>query len=134
MKRNSIFLILLIVFYFAVFNNTSSDFTASLLPGWHTTIIPPQTVAFAFLGWLIIVITAYYFLLKNYVKKSTVIIFSTFSIPFLIIYILNSTGVLRGNDQMILLNIFFASLLLFIVAQLIFSFYFFKGIIKAFKN
>ena len=127
MKKTIIALLLVFVLYL-IFRISSNDFVASIIPGWHTTILPPYYIFKNFiLPYLFIVIAGYLYLkysvnltkkiwLTHLILSAPYLIFSVIKefIPFLYIFF--------GNQKFIF-NLFFmivVTLLLFIAGQIYF--------------
>jgi hypothetical protein len=129
---------LLLILTIPIFN---FDYATSVVPGWHTIMLPPNTIAIIIIFILTLLATIAYWTLKTHGHKIAKAIFWTHllcsipailltRIPFLFL-------MLRGPDiqeiqKQLLLNeiILYSAYSLFIVGQIIFGAYFIKAIVQ----
>ncbi|MEE1898404.1 hypothetical protein GN157_04490 [Flavobacterium rakeshii] len=104
---------------------TPADFAMSVIPGWHTTVLPPHFfLSFFITPWLLFTALIYLwaFIKKWSLNKLLVIIHVLLSIPLLIVFLYKTNIYLNfytENTGMVF-KAFFLSTVAFVIAQIFF--------------
>ncbi|MFL9837453.1 hypothetical protein ABS768_08090 [Flavobacterium sp. ST-75] len=104
---------------------TPADFAMSVIPGWHTTILPPHFfLSFFITPWLLFTALIYLwaFIKKWPLNRLLIIIHVLLSIPLLIVF-LYKTDVdlnLSAENTALVFKAFFLATVAFVIAQIFF--------------
>lgn len=120
MIRKIAFAFLSITIIITLWRISFGDYAASIIPGWHTTILSPfQSFTIIIYGWLLIVCLLYIFYLrKRKLSKNFIIIYLTLTLPILLIKMIIKNLYLENYDMELLLEIIYFVFILFCLGQL----------------
>lgn len=143
MIRTKITFIIFVIFTIIIFPYytilcLNSDFLSSLVPGWHTTIIPARLISNLIKFFILLIVSIYYFKLSKIskeIKYKKFVIHLLLTIPaifiaklnlyeFVTIYFYDPESFLTPIQMVILINIFIN--LLFFIGQILFGIYYFR--------
>jgi hypothetical protein len=82
MKKTIIGTIALLVVTFVLMQSCYVDFISSVIPGWHTTILPKLFITRIVGPWLVVVLLVYFLVLKKETSNTTVYIYLFMTAPF----------------------------------------------------
>ncbi|MFP9098232.1 hypothetical protein ACLI09_04200 [Flavobacterium sp. RHBU_24] len=121
MKKSVTGTIALIAVIYVLMQNCSVDFISSIIPGWHTTIMPPLFITSVGGLWLIAVVFIYFLILKKETSDTTAYIYVFMTVPFLLCDILPLLYDVFGPVIIgIYITVFCITIIPFIVAQIVF--------------
>ena len=119
-----IYLLILIVFLilFSALIAVNLDTAASVIPGWHTTIVD---ISWIFYTWIFITFAVYYGIYKAKVSfsKTLVLIHIILTTPLLIISLVSANLIINQSNISVLevlVNLHFIFAFLFLIGQLLF--------------
>jgi hypothetical protein len=123
-KAHIIFLVLAIVFAWPL--PLSLDFTMSVIPGWHTTILPYYLESqIVFFAWLCLLSAAYWLLKKTNTTVSKAVFVAHFLLTIPALILVKFPFVMLIPEEPILV---LALPTVFIIGQLLFGWYLVKNI------
>jgi len=147
MKKSNItfiiFLILIILIFPFSFFQFSLDYASSIIPGWHTTILPFQAIGMILKCIILIFVALGYWKLRKaniLIDKKIFFTYLILTIPAIIISNFSLYKLLNPDNENIVQNmrmVYFAQILInaiFFIAQILFGIYYFRLKGKAAAN
>lgn len=128
MKKPVIGTIALLVITFILMQSCSADYIFSIIPGWHTTLLPKMPITRITGFWLAAVVLIYFLFLKKETSNTTAYIYLCMTLPLLFCDVL----LLFDEYEMltVCIPLFCISIFPFITAQIIFITKFFFYTVK----
>ncbi|MFC6997457.1 hypothetical protein [Rufibacter roseus] len=130
MKRGAVVFLFLAIVLTVLTLAVSSDFdiAVSVIPGWHTTILPPYfLVGGVALLWLYLLAGAYFILGKKRVRIKKRFMMANLMLSLPLLYIAHVQPILFPLDFSLLAGIYLETIVLFFIGQFVFLW----GVIKA---
>jgi len=118
MKKPIIGTVAMLIVTFIVIQSCSADYISSIIPGWHTTLIPKMLITRVTGFWLMAVVLIYFLFLKKETSITTAYSYLLMTLPLLFCDVL----LLFDEQDMftVYIPLFCIAIIPFMAAQIIF--------------
>ena len=121
MKKTITGTIALLAVTFVLMQSCSVDFISSVIPGWHSTILPRLFITRIVGLWLIAVLLVYLLVLRKETSSTTAYTYLLLTLPFILCDMLPLlSGIIGPAIIGIYIPLFCITIIPFIVAQIVF--------------